>query len=313
MTKENKISNLRRFSWGVIAAIVGALLLGVGAGAYWKEKDAASFVSFSYLNPARTLVEQKDMIINVQPLRDYLNSAYESNSNVSIYFEYLPTGANIALNKDAEFYPASLLKLPVAMAVAKKIERREWEWTNELVLLPADKDDGFGTLYKEPSNSTYTIEELVRRSLTESDNTAHFILVRNLEVAEMNDVYEHMGLDGFLKTNGNLSAKRYATIVRTLFNASYLSEANSQKLLSYMTQSPFVDYLQQGLPPLIPFAHKIGISESEGVYLDSGIVYAEHRPYLLTVMIRTKDEKRAKEIMADVSKRVYTYVSSYSE
>jgi len=45
----------------------------------------------------------------------------------SVYFEYLPTGANISINKDAEFFPASLLKVPVAMAIAKKIDKREWD------------------------------------------------------------------------------------------------------------------------------------------------------------------------------------------
>ena len=79
-----------------------------------------------------------------------------------------PTGSNISLNKDAEFYPASLLKVPVAMAVARKIEKGEWKWTKQLVLMSTDKDDKFGTLYKEPTNSTHTIENLVRRSLSDS-------------------------------------------------------------------------------------------------------------------------------------------------
>src|SRR3989338_6127079 len=61
---------------------------------------------FSLLNPARKFIKQEDLIINFQPLRDYLNDKYEADPNVSVYFEYLPTGASIAINKDAEFYPA---------------------------------------------------------------------------------------------------------------------------------------------------------------------------------------------------------------
>src|SRR3990167_6842613 len=144
---------------------------------------------YNLLNPARKFIKQEDLIINFQPLRDYLNDKYEADQNVSIYFEYLSTGSNIAISKDAEFYPASLLKVPVAMAVAKKIERGEWKWTNELVLMSADKDEKFGTLYKEKTGTTFAIEELVRRSLSDSDNTAHFILIRNLEIEEISDVY----------------------------------------------------------------------------------------------------------------------------
>ena len=268
---------------------------------------------YNLLNPTRKFIKQEDLIINFQPLRDYLNDKYEADQNVSIYFEYLPTGASISINKDAEFYPASLLKVPVAMTVAKKIEKGEWKWTNELVLLSTDKDDKFGTLYKEPANSTHTIEDIVRRSLSDSDNTAHFILVRNLEMEEMRDVYDHMGLGGFLETEGSLSAKRYSVMVRALYAGSYISDENSQKLLTYLTQSPFDYYIQSGLSQDVPFAHKIGVDADKKVYLDSGIVYAHNRPYILTVMTKDKDEQKAKELMKDVSEKAYHYIKDYQE
>jgi len=94
--------------------------------------------------------------------------------------------------------------------------------------MPSDKNKGFGSLYKEPSHSTYTIDELVRRSLSDSDNTANFILVRNLELSEIEDVNSHIGFSGIITARGNLSAKRYSVIFRALHNASYLSEENSQ-------------------------------------------------------------------------------------
>ncbi|MCK9344622.1 MAG: class A beta-lactamase-related serine hydrolase [Candidatus Pacebacteria bacterium] len=291
----------------VVLSIVAAYVLGM-------QKNNLSVLSqFSLLDPARGLINQKDLIINVQPLRDALNSKYENDKDISIYFEYLPTGANISINKDAEFYPASLLKVPVAMAVAKKIELGEWKWTNELVLMPTDKDNKFGTLYKEPSNSTFTIDDLVRRSLADSDNSAHFILVRNLEMNEMEDVYEHMGLEGFLKTEGSLSAKKYSVMMRALYSSSYLSEENSQKLLKYLSQSPFKDYIQRGIPEGIPFSHKIGVDDERRVYLDSGIIYAPGRPYLLTVMTKNKNLETAQKMMADISKKAYNYVRDYEE
>jgi len=265
---------------------------------------------YSFLNPARNIFQNSDLIINVQPLRDEFNKIGE-DPDVSIYFEYLPTGASIAINKEAEFFPASLTKVPAAMAVAKKIERGEWKWRNELVLMSADKDDRFGSLYKEETNSTHTIEDLVRRSLSESDNTAHFILLRNLEVSEVEDVYGHMGLKGYLDTDGKLSAKRYSVIFRSLYNSSYLTEENSQKLLSFLTQSEFNEFIQSVLPPDIPFAHKIGISDDNNVFLDSGIAYNKNRPYILTVMIKTGDGQKAKEIMKDISEKVYNYINNY--
>lgn len=269
--------------------------------------------NFSLLNPARKLFRQEDLIINLQPLRDYLNGKYEDGPNVSIYFEYLPTGANIAISKDAEFYPASLLKVPVVMAAAKKIDKGEWKWDNKLVLMAADKDDAFGTLYKEPTGSTFTIEELCRRSLADSDNTAHFILLRNLELAEIDEVYAHMGLDGFLKTDGSISAKRYAVMLRALYNSSYITDEGSQKIVSFLTEDNFKEYLGSGLPQGVTLAHKIGVDINKKIYLDSGIIYLENRPYVLIVMTKSKTEQQAKDIMKDVSEKVFNYVKNYSE
>ena len=310
INKQDK--NHTRIFYAVLIIIFIAVSLGSYTLGLYKDNNFKT-EQFSMLNPARAFTKQKDLIVNFQPLRDYLNNKYEADPNVSIYFEYLPTGASIAINKDAEFYPASLLKVPVAMAVAKKVERGDWKWTNELVLMSTDNDNKFGTLYKEPSNSSSTIEELVRRSLTDSDNTAHFILVRNLEMEEIKDVYDHMGLKGFLETEGSLSAKRYSVMVRALHSASYISEENSQKLLLYLTGSPFKDYIQSGLPQDIPFAHKIGVDADKNVNLDSGIVYEKDRPYILTVMIKDETEQKAKEIIKDISEKVYNYVKEYEE
>lgn len=300
----------------IFIAIIFAVVVITNAGTYFlssKNGEGLGQSQFPLLNPARAFIKQKDLIINFQPLRDYLSNKYENDPNVSIYFEYLPTGANIAISKDAEFYPASLLKVPVAMAVAKKIERGEWKWTNELVLMTADKDDRFGTLYKEPINSTHTIEDLVRRSLSESDNTAHFMLTRNLEISDIDDVYSHIGLREFMETDGSLSAKRYSVIFRTLYSSSFLDEQNSQKLLSYLSQSSFDDYVQTGLPQGVSFAHKIGTDTDRKVFLDSGIIYFSERPYILTVMTKNETEEDAKEIMKDVSQKVFDYVKNYKE
>ena len=312
----NYVGNKNSVHVGFLYAVIVLFLLANIAWWYAGHvKNGASQNNdvFSYVDPSRRLVEQKDLIVNIQPLRDSLNSVYANNSSVSIYFEYLATGANISVNKDAEFYPASLLKVPVAVAIAKKIERGEWKWTNELVLLEGDRDKLFGTLYQEPTNSAHTIEDLVRRSLVESDNTAHFILLRNLETREVEDVYEHIGLKGFFDTDGRISAKRYSTIFRMLYTSSYLSPENSQKLLALMTESAFDDFIEGGLPESTFFSHKIGVAVDKGVFVDSGIVYAGSRSYILTVMVETGDELKAQRVMKDISETVHTYVNNYAE
>jgi len=294
----------------LIVCSLAAIAYFVKTRSDMKKQAAELNKNLDMLNPARKLIDQKDLIVNVQPLRDELGK-FKDDGKVSIYFEYLKTGTNISVNQNAEFYPASLLKVPVAMAVAKKIEKGDWKWSNELVLLAADRDNAFGTLHKEPSNSTYTIEELVKRSLTDSDNTAHNILVRNLEESDLVGIYEHMGLHGYLNSDGKIGAKKYSSIFRSLYNATYLSEEDSQKLLTYLSQSEFGEYIQSGLPKGIGFSHKIGIAENKNIYLDSGIVYAEKRPYILTIMVEAESEQSARTTMKDISEKAFNYINNY--
>jgi beta-lactamase class A len=114
-----------------------------------------------FLNPALKVLDKKDLIVNFQELRDSLTSKYEVRNDylISIYFEYLPTGANIAINKDERIWPASLIKIPIAMAVMKKVQDSKWKLTNELVILDQDKDNEYGSLYKEPTGTTLTIQK----------------------------------------------------------------------------------------------------------------------------------------------------------
>ncbi|OGE85889.1 MAG: hypothetical protein A3J48_00950 [Candidatus Doudnabacteria bacterium RIFCSPHIGHO2_02_FULL_46_11] len=292
--------------------LIAVILLSIKFIPANQDSEANMENEYNFLNPARQFYNHQNLIVNFQPLRDFLDQ-FEADPNVSIYFEFLNTGASIAVHRDAEFYPASLLKVPVAMATAKKIERGEWRWDNKLVLMSADKDDRYGTLYREEIGSTWTIEELIRRSLSDSDNTAHFILVRNLELEEINDVYDHMGLKDFLSTSGYLSAKRYSVIFRSLYNASYLASDVSQKLLTFLSQSDFNNYLQSGLPENITFSHKIGESSEPNVFLDSGIVFSAGRPYILTVIVQTRPKEKAEQIMKNISQEVYKYVNEYVE
>lgn len=268
---------------------------------------------FPLLSPMSAIIDQKDMIINVQDLRDELTLVGDENPNISIYFEFLNTGANIAVNKDVEFFPASLLKLPLAMTAVKKIERGEWKWNNELVLMGPDKDNRFGELYKQPIGTLFTIEELVNEMLLNSDNTAYLMVLRNLEPDEFQKTQEHLGLQDFFSKSGKISAKKYAVILRSLYTASYLNREDSNKLITIITETKFKEYLGSAISDGIAFAHKIGVSTEENVYLDAGIVYVPKRPFLLSVMIQTQDKSFAEKKMYEISQKVFNYITSYQQ
>ncbi|HMQ02216.1 MAG TPA: class A beta-lactamase-related serine hydrolase [Candidatus Doudnabacteria bacterium] len=280
---------------------------------------------YSFLNPSVRMVEKENLLVNFEPLRSSLKAKYEIRDDymISLYFEYLPTGANITLNRDERIWPASLIKIPVAMAAMKKVETGLWKFSNELVILDEDKDSEYGDLYKQPTGTTLTIEQLLKETLINSDNTAHFVLLRNLDGSDLEDVYTHLGLEEVIsalkltpkdgEVDNRMTAKNYSVFFRSLFNATYFSPQYSQQFMDILQYAP-KEYLGQGVPSEVPFVHKTGIRVEDRVKADSGIVYVKNRPYLITVMIQKKaiepiPEGEVEEIFRDISKEIYDYVS----
>lgn len=311
---KNKTKQKRKLIFILLSLIVILIATNGWSFYFYAQNNGDKTISennkYNLLNPARKLFNQEDLIANFQLLRNELNKIGE-DKNISIYFEYLPTGANIAVNKDADFFPASLLKLPLVMSAIKKIEKGDWQWNNELVLMHTDKDERYGDLYQQPIGTRFTIEDLLKKSIIDSDNTAYLIILRNLEANEFDDMTKNLGLNEFFDKDGKISAKKYAVILRSLYNSSYLNEENSQKLLLWMKEAKFKEYLTVGLPGNIIFAHKFGISDEENVYLDTGIVYVPKRPYFLIAMIKNPDKKFAQAKMKEISEKTYNYVANY--
>lgn len=293
------------------------------------KRDLVAFThnEYTFLNPALAMLGKDNMIVDFQKLRESLTSQYEKRDDylVSIYFEYLPTGANISINKDEKIWPASLIKIPVAMAALKKVQDGLWKLDNELVILDEDKDDAYGVLYKEQTGTTLTIENFLKETLINSDNTAHFVLLRNVDNDELENVYIHLGLDDIIdalkkspkkdaEEDNRITAKRYTVFFRSLYNATFLSPENSQMFLDILQHAP-KELLSTGLPEDIRFVHKTGVRIDEAVRADAGIVYVPGRPYLITVMVQQKNKKELDEVKVNalfeaISKEIYTYVAN---
>lgn len=289
---------------------------------FYRQKSPSYHISrYPLIDPARHLISQEHFLSTIEPLRQGFKNTvaqYEAEGHsLGLYFEYLNTGANVSINQDSRFWPASLSKMPTVLAAMKKIEKEEWRLTNELVLFSEDKDQRFGELYKKPTGTRFTIEELIKETLINSDNTAHRILVRNLSSEDYTDCFSALGMEELFDEDYDITAKEFSRIFRTLYNASYLNRENSQLVLRWLAETSFNELLAGGLPSDILFSHKIGEEFQLGVFLDSGIVYVPHRPYLLTVMVKVNGVgedarfEKAKEIMKNLSNQAYDFVVNY--
>lgn len=234
--------------------------------------------------------------------------------NVSVYFRDLNNGPFIGIEEKAKFAPASLLKVPLMMAVLKAAQKdpqllqRRQRYLTQTVASPRVSTT---TLVE---GQEYTVDELLRAMIANSDNNAAFILVATMEPSALEQVYQDLGLSipNLRTASDAINVREYASFFRILYNAAYLNREMSEKALEYLTTSNFNEGLIAGLPAGITVAHKFGerVLEDKMQLHDCGIVYGPDLPYLLCVMTRGRDVKKLEGVIAEVSRLVYTEVDS---
>ena len=245
----------------------------------------------------------------------------DKKDNAAFYVEDLNSGGWIGWKERDPFIPASLLKVPIAISVMKKVDEGDWALTTTFQMESKYKDKYFGKLWETPDGTSMTIEQLMKEMIQNSDNTATRIFLDKLTSQEKDDVYYQIGManpktsskdDPTKPLFSEFSPKDLATVFRALYNATYLTRESSNYILQTLTETKFDDVVPTEIPSDIKIAHKIGNYFNPDParpkqYHDCGITYLPDHNYLYCVMTKGLEPKDAEQIITGISDRVYLY------
>lgn len=239
---------------------------------------------------------------------------------VAVYYRDLNNGPAFGINQSEEFFPASLLKVPLMMAFLKRAENNK-EFLDRKIDYKKSEDPSMATQIIAPEKSlkdgeSYSIQTLIEYMIWYSDNSALGALFPLIPQKEYSDLFKRLGINNVDLNNAEtkLSVVEYSTFFRVLFNASYLNVEESEKALELLTKSVFANGLRAGVPDSIKVAHKFGERDfGDGYYQlhDCGIVYVPNKPYLLCVMTRGTNQKEIEKVIADISELSYREVTKH--
>ncbi len=276
---------------------------------------------FPFINKAVMSGIGKHFIINFKPLKTEIEKIQKKYPQKTyIYFSYLNSGSWIGLNEREEFTAASVIKVPLAMSLMKAVEEGKLKLSDSYSLEQLDLDSGFGDLYKVGADQEFTVEELLKIMLEQSDNTAmkaiDGIFSRIGIEDPLGNVYGFLGWEftqsipelGEVPDYSKINLKTLSNLFIALYDAKYISVENSNKILEYLANTPFNDRIAAGVPEGVTVSHKIGTAAGNNTYSDCGIVYVTNRNYILCLGSNGGDEKRAAKFMAEISSAVYKYV-----
>jgi beta-lactamase class A len=232
-------------------------------------------------------------------------------NNASVYLRDFKKGNWMSFQGKVPFHPGSLVKVPILISYLKFEEHRPGI-LNAPVTFEAGQyipSQSYNSKQIEVGK-TYTIRELLEYMIKYSDNNATFLLKKNLDVAQFKKTYDNVGLPvpNIMDVNYSLSAEDFSVFLKVLFNAGYLSIANSEYAIKLLTECDFKEGFLKGLPVGTPVAHKFGEWGDGGVQHElheSGIIYLDGEAYILTVMTSGKNIQDLSKTIQEITQVFY--------
>lgn len=280
------------------------------------------FLGVNLLNKTETTAPQMQYLYETyeMPLLDAklmnLAKAYPSLKPAVYVWDY-ESGRFANMNADEVYPAASIIKIPVLIRLFKSIEAGQITLDSRIAMTNYYKSEGSGSLQFKGLKNSYTVDNLARVMITESDNSATNMLMS--AVGGMNDVNNGLREWGIRNTRINdwlpnlegsnvTTAKEMARMLYNIDNPSFLTLNSREKIVDYMSHVHNNRLIQAGLPPEALFIHKTGdIGKMLG---DAGIVYTPNgRKYIVVMLVnRPYNSPLGKEFIVKASSVVYSHM-----
>jgi len=229
----------------------------------------------------------------------------------------LNAGHMFALHGDTVFPQASVIKIPILARMYQAARAGQFTLDTRVTLEPREAVGGSGHLQERLKNGapiTLTVRELITAMIEWSDNTATNKCIALAGMDDVNHMMDSLGLrhtrlrrkmmDAAAVARGeeNVSTpEEMARLVEMIYRGKLVDEAASREMVEILKRVS--GGIEQGLPLDIPTAAKIG--ELPGARGETGIVFLEGRPFVLSVMSAFIDDRRTP--VPEVTRIVYRY------
>lgn len=136
--------------------------------------------------------------------------AARHTASVGVYVHDLETGVSVSHRADEVWYLASTVKVPVAMAVLRAVERGDFTLDTTLRLRASDYVDGAGATNARPVGAPLSVRTLIEQMIIYSDNTASDMLIGLVGLHAVNAVVEQLVPHGIERITTLADVRRHA-------------------------------------------------------------------------------------------------------
>jgi beta-lactamase class A len=217
------------------------------------------------------------------------------------------------INPEERYHPGSLMKVPL-MITFLKLEEKKAGWLDKKILINKIENSVPSQTFTSKAiekGKIYTVRQLLEYMIAYSDNNATWALHQFVDMEEYRNTYRYLNVTvpDFQDPNYTLSPKEFSTLMKVLYNSSYLSNDHSEFAVEMLMKSDFQLGFRKGFPEGTTIAGKFGEwgNDSAGIHElhESGFIYLDGKAYLVTVMTRGSEVQKLPGFIASVSKVIY--------
>ena len=229
----------------------------------------------------------------------------------------LTTGHTFGLHGNTVFPQASVIKIAILARMYQAARAGKFSLDERVTIQPGEAVGGSGHLQerlKSGGPATLTVRELIAAMIEWSDNTATNKCIALAGMDDVNRMMDELGLphtrlrrkmmDSAAVARGeeNVSTpEEMARLVEAIYRGKLVDQAASREMVEILKKVE--GGIHEGLPLDIETASKTG--ELPGARGETGIVFLEGRPFVLSVMSAFIDDRRTP--VPEVTRIVYRY------
>lgn len=236
---------------------------------------------------------------------------------MGVSIEDLTTGQKYVLRGDDVFPQASSIKIAVLAELYRQAQQGKLKLTEMYTVRASDLvADSYIMNGLTPGITQITLRDLATMVVAVSDNSAANVLIDRVGIDNVNALLDSLGLtqtrlhrkmmDLKAASEGreNVSTpSEMMALLEDIYRGKVLNKDLTEDFFKILT-TPKDSWIPRDLPEGLKIANRPGLLE--GVRNDSGIVFVEHRPYIICVMTTyLRRERDGEEAISKISLQAY--------
>jgi len=229
----------------------------------------------------------------------------------SYYFKDLKKDRSFGVSQDQIETGASVNKLPIIAALYYLDNQGKIDLDDRITIQESDVQDyGTGSIRYQEMPQTYSLKNLAKLALKNSDNTAAHVISITVGEDKVQNLVNSWGMTQTDMVNNKTTVYDMSILFQKIYDGKITTPAKTKELLGFMMDTDFEDRLAKDLPNEAKISHKTG--DGEGFVHDVGIIQTEKNIYYLGIMTSDigESETETKNTIAEISKKIFESVNN---